>query len=113
MILTITKDKFNKLSQNELLACFNIVTHDGSDQYVIDWNSILDHALDYITNKSGIKVGSKEWEDIDLTKHTNTELLRMFYDTNSEINGNNHERLIARIIDGMPVLCKVDIEDLF
>ena len=108
MNLTMTKDRFNNLSQNELLACFNIVTHDGSDQYVIDWNDILEQVIDCIADNTG-----EDFETIDLTKYTNLELLRMYYDNNSEINGNNHERLIARIIDGIPAICKVDIEDLF
>jgi len=92
----MTKDRFNNLSQNELLACFNIVTHDGSDQYVIDWNDILEQVLDCIADNTG-----EDFETIDLTKYTNVELLRMY------------ERLIARIIDGIPAICKVDIEDLF
>lgn len=97
----ISNESFNSMSEKDL-KCFVLVTSDGSDQYVIDWNNILENALDSIFRRTKQNI-----EDIDLTKYTNVELLDMYYDNNPSVNANNSAVLISEIVDGKPVIKKL------
>lgn len=99
--LSLSESDFNKLSESEL-ECFVMVTHDGSDQYVIDWNTMMETALDVISQKTGES-------EIDLSKYTNIEILDIYYKQSGDINGNNSELLFSQIsrTDGCPKIKKL------
>jgi hypothetical protein len=93
----ITIEDFNKMSEKEL-ECFALVTHDGSDQYVITWSGIIDSVFDMKESMG---------KTFTLSDYTNVELLDIYYES-SDLNGNNHEILVAQIVDGLPVISKLE-----
>ncbi len=104
--IQISEKKFNKLTSEELNAGFALVTHDGSDQYVTDWKSILADCLQEAISTTKSKPKAAKW----LNEQTNIQLLDKYYELNSDIDGNNHELLLAQITKGIPKLTIIQID---
>lgn len=97
----VSKKDFNKLTKDELLSCFALVTHDGSDQYVSGWKEILDNCVQEAVATKKLKQDAAKKL---IETQTNLQLLDKYYELNSDLNGNNHEIILAKIVKEVPKL---------
>jgi len=103
--IIIPEKDFNKLTKDELMNCFALVTHDGSDQYVSGWKVIIDDCMQEARETKSNAEATKF-----IAARTNLQLLDKYYEQNSDLNGNNHELLLAKIIKGIPKLYVIQID---
>jgi hypothetical protein len=97
--LYVSREDFNNMTEKEL-ECFALVSCPTDDQYVSTWQDIINSAYEVALGKdpSIEEDNGEQW----LREKTNSELLDEYFDNDADINGNNHEILFAKIVDGIP-----------